>query len=260
MALPDRPVDGGSRPRFYDFDDGVTRLVKWHPSVHLYEKGCYNELIASRLGRLIGAPLQRGMVVHVGDDVIPSDQRADGAVAGFHFATMRMPGRNFRPAPHYAGIRNGSELPAAAVLLAWLAVGDSERNIFLHHKIVTNRLGAQRRSNRFTLIDMGMAFGTHHWTAADIAVPHTSYELPRHMLPHLTRANLAPAIARLKALGTHDIAACIADRPDEWAISTAEVAALEQRLIAGRDAIESILYSGNPTIPRQPASHTTLGA
>ncbi|MDQ6942695.1 MAG: hypothetical protein M3169_09310 [Candidatus Eremiobacteraeota bacterium] len=249
LALPGRPYDGGSRPRFYEFDDGVTRLVKWHPSVHGYTKGCYNELIASRLGRLIDTPLLRGTVVHVGDDVIPPDHRADGVVAGFHFATTRMPGTNFRPVRgHYAGIRNKHELPAAAVHLAWLAVEDSVRNIFLHHKIVTNRVGARRRADHFTLIDMGMAFGAHCWSTADIATPHTSYELPRHMLPYLTRANLAPAIARLQALTRTEIGACIIDRPDEWAIAAADVAALEQRLVAGRDTIESILYAGNPGI------------
>ncbi len=248
LALPDRPPDGGSRPRFYDFDDGVTRLVKWHPSVQNYAKGCYNELVASRLGALIGAPLLRGTVVYVGDDVIPPDQRRDGAVVGFHFATMRMRGRNFRPTPHYPRIRNKAELPNAAVLLAWLAVGDAERNIYFQHTVVTNRVGARRRSDRFTLIDMGMAFGTHCWSAAAVAEPHAAYTLPKHMLPHLTRANLAPAIARLQALTRDDIVACIADRPAEWVIAAADVAALEQRLIASRDTIARILYAGNPGI------------
>jgi hypothetical protein len=31
-GYPGKPPNGGSNARFYDFDDGVTRLVKWHPS------------------------------------------------------------------------------------------------------------------------------------------------------------------------------------------------------------------------------------
>lgn len=65
MGLPGRPVNGGSEPRFYEFDDGVTRLVKWHPSKH-GAKACYNELVASRIGQLIGAPILRGCIVFVG--------------------------------------------------------------------------------------------------------------------------------------------------------------------------------------------------
>lgn len=33
LGLPNKPANGGSNPQFYEFDDGVTRLVKWHPSV-----------------------------------------------------------------------------------------------------------------------------------------------------------------------------------------------------------------------------------
>jgi hypothetical protein len=56
LGLPGKPANGGSQPRFYDFDDGVTRLVKWWPSPH-GNKACFNELVASRLGQLIDAPI-----------------------------------------------------------------------------------------------------------------------------------------------------------------------------------------------------------
>ena len=32
LGYPGSPKNGGSNPRFYDFDDGVTRRVKWGPS------------------------------------------------------------------------------------------------------------------------------------------------------------------------------------------------------------------------------------
>jgi hypothetical protein len=36
LGLPGNPINGGSKPRFYDFNDGVTRLVKWSPSTRAF--------------------------------------------------------------------------------------------------------------------------------------------------------------------------------------------------------------------------------
>lgn len=248
MGYPGSPPNGGSRPRFYDFDDGVTRLVKWHPSVH-GAKACYNELIASRLGQLVESPLLRGIVAFVPDDVIPADHRTEGATAGFHFTISRMEGENFIPVQHYGEIENSSELPAAAVHLAWLGVGDQEgHNQFLQRKVVVDTAGVSKQTKYFKLIDMGQAFQSFAWTAADIVTPHTSYTMPAHMVTHLTLAKLADPIARLKELSMEEITACISDRPEEWNIPDEDIEALAVRLRAGQDMIEDIIHAGNPTI------------
>jgi hypothetical protein len=114
FGLPGKSPNGGSQPRFYEFDDGVTRLVKWSPSPH-GTKACFNELVASRLGQLIDAPILRGIVVYVPDEIIPAEHRVEAAKPGFHFAMTRMLGENFVAPGHYAEIANSSELPAAAV-------------------------------------------------------------------------------------------------------------------------------------------------
>src|SRR5260370_33150986 len=88
MGLPGKPANGGSNPRFYDFDDGVTRLVKWPPSGH-GAKACYNELITSRLGQLLGAPILRGGIIFVAHDIISPDHRNSEATARFHFGVSR---------------------------------------------------------------------------------------------------------------------------------------------------------------------------
>jgi hypothetical protein len=72
------------------------------------------------------------MIVFVPDEIIPDDHRSIGGMPGFHFGVTRMEGDNFIPAHHYGEIENLSQLPAAAVHLAWLAVGDQEgHNQFL---------------------------------------------------------------------------------------------------------------------------------
>jgi hypothetical protein len=148
LGLPGKPVNGGSKPRFYDFDDGVTRLVKWSPSPH-GNKACFNELVASRLGQLIDAPILRGIIVYVSDDIIPADHRADGATPGFHFAVTRMQGENFVAPGHYAEIENGSELPAAAVHLAWLAIGDQQGHNQYLQRLEYEEHGVIKKTKRF---------------------------------------------------------------------------------------------------------------
>src|SRR5260370_20599301 len=91
MGLPGKPANGGSNPRFYDFDDGVTRLVKWHPSGH-GAKACYNELITSRLCQLLWAPILRGGVFFFGHFIISPAHTNEGDTRPVDFLIVRMEG------------------------------------------------------------------------------------------------------------------------------------------------------------------------
>lgn len=242
VGFPGKPANGGSNPRFYDFDDGVPRLVKWHPSGH-GAKACYNELVASRLGQLISAPMLRGCVVYVPDDVIPADHKSFGAKAGFHFAVTRLVGENFVPVRHYAEIENTSELPTAAVLLAWLAIGDQEgHNQYLQRETRDDQ-GTAKATKRFLLVDMGQMFGNWNWTGD---TPHNSYRIPSHIVDKVSTLSLSPAIVQLKNVSDEDIRACFEDRPSGWNVTDADVDAGIRRAVAARDEIESIIKTGNP--------------
>jgi hypothetical protein len=213
FGLPGKPANGGSQPRFYEFDDGVTRLVKWSPSPH-GTKACFNELVASRLGQLIDAPILRGIVVYVADEIIPDEHRKEAAKPGFHFGVTRMVGENFVAPGHYAEIQNSSELPAAAVHLAWLAIGDQQGHNQLLHRVELEESGVIKKTKRFKLIDMGQMYGNCNWTALTVATVHKAYQLPTHLVPHLTKANLAPAIKQLSSLSDEIITECFEDSPD----------------------------------------------
>lgn len=248
MGLPGKPQNGGSRPRFYEFDDGVTRLVKWHPSRH-GNKACYNEIVASRLGQLLGAPILRGLLVYVPDEIIPADHRADGGTPGFHFAVTRMEGENFVPAQHYVELENSSELPFAAVHLAWLAVGDQEgHNQFLQRLELRQHGSPPRLTKYFRLIDMGQMFGNWNWDAATVVTPPNKYRLPSHLADKLTWEKLGPAIQSLTAIDESSIRACFDDIPDEWNVSTVDRQAAVTRVLAARMQIEAIVRNGNPAI------------
>lgn len=244
-AYSGKPSGGASNPRFYQFDDHVARLVKWHPSAH-GPKACYNELVASRLAQSLGAPVLRGMVVYVPDDVIPPDHRAIGAREGFHFGVTKMNGCDFVPTQHYSQISNPGDLPAAAVHLAWLRIADQAgHNQWLEETVDINQQGVKM----FKLVDMGFMFTSPNWTAATLATLGLTYTLPAHILDRVNKANLGPAIARLKALPTSEIEACFNnDVPDEWMISTQDRQAAVRQATDAQKKIEDILANGNPSL------------
>ena len=226
----------------------MTRLVKWHPSSH-GAKACYNELVASRLGQLIGAPILRGGVVYVPDEIIPADHRPIGAVAGFHFGVTRMEGENFVPVQHYTEIENTSELPFAAVHLAWLAVADQEgHNQYLQRLEIRREGYPPAMTKRFKLVDMGQMFGGAAWTAASVSAVPPAYALPGHLAAKLTLEKLAAAINAVKGLPAGAIQACFADCPDEWNIPADDKPSGAARAIAAAAQVEQIIRTGNPAI------------
>lgn len=183
------------------------------------------------------------------DEIIPHEHRADGATPGFHFGVTRMEGENFVPTQHYTEIENASELPLAAVHLAWLAVGDQAG-----HNQYLQRLEIRREgyppvvTKRFKLIDMGQMFGNFAWTEASVGGIHTSYVLPDHLAAKLTLAKLAPAIAAVNGVTSEAIRECFSDCPDEWSIPAADRQAGAERAIGAALEIAAIVQAGNPGI------------
>lgn len=254
LGLPGKPVNGGSGPRYYLFDDGIQRLVKWFPSHH-GKRMCYNELIASRLGQLIGAPVLRGSVVFVPDEIIPDDHRST-AKPGFQFGVYRMRGENFLPTTHYQEIENRSELASAAVLLAWLDVDDHNRrpghNQWLQRMEIMIDGSATRESKLFRLVDLGWAFCDGDWTAATVAGISDSHALPLHMAELLAQSEIDRTIESLMEISEDDIRGCLVEFPKEWKISRNDVKAVAARLIETRPKLADIIAKGNPMIRLRP--------
>jgi hypothetical protein len=157
-----------------------------------------------------------------------------------------MEGENFLPAQHYAEIENLSHLPAAAVHLAWLAVGDqAQHNQFLQRR--ESRPGGPGKTIRFMLIDMGYMFGSPGWVGKTLQA-HTSYVLPPHLAAALTLKKLQPAFDSLRGVQEDEIRDCFESRPPEWSITDEDVEAGISVALNARDRIEDIIRSGNPLI------------
>jgi hypothetical protein len=232
--------NGGSDPRVCDFDDMVQRVVKWHPSNHGFT-ATYSELISSRLGQLIEAPIVRGTVVYVDRRLLPPE------VAGrvgqpYHLGFTYSAGRNFSEAD-YANIQNPPALPAAAVLLAWLQVADQEsHNQYLYQleRVLPDR--TTRKMNHFILVDQAAICGTWDWRDADLQ-PDAAYDLPPHLKSRVSMDDLEPVVETLSSIEEQDVRTCLDAYPDGWGITPEHVDKITGYLLDRRNHLGDVLRS-----------------
>jgi hypothetical protein len=231
--------NGGSAPRVCDFDDLVLRLVKWHPSSHGLTSS-YSELVASRLGQLIDAPVIRGTVVYVDPELLPLGQLA-GRDQPFHVGFTYLPGQNFQE-DDYLSIGNSSALPAAAVQLAWLQIGDQEgHNQFLARLEQVLPDKTTRKLNQFIIVDQASMCASHNWSTLELNSPQASYRLPRHLGRRLSMPAVEPVIADVQALDSDTIRACFEDFPPEWGITREMVDKVASFVLRRRQHLSDIL-------------------
>ena len=239
LMLPAVIADGGSQPRVYDFDDMVIRLVKWQPSAHGLTSA-YSELIASRVGQLINAPIARAMVVHIHMALLPPEQRARLAQP-FHVGFTYLPGSNFT-AQDYARIENTAALPAAALHLAWLQVGDQEgHNQYLNQLEQVLPDNTRRKLNQFSLIDQACLFGSHDWSNAALDQPASPYRMPSHLKAQLSMERLAPVVQQVQSLADCDIRSCFESYPQQWGIDPRLITRAIEYTLKRRDHLADIL-------------------
>lgn len=231
---------GASGARFWDFDDEVIRLVKWHPSVHGITS-TYSELIASRLGQLFDAPVIRGTVVHIDPELLPPETVDQGAQP-FHVGFAYLEGSDFRD-NDFDQIDNQLALPRAVVQLAWLQVADQEgHNQYLYRAERFLPDGTQRKMKRFVVIDQAAIFGSHNWSSQDLQ-PSSEYMLPASLRSRVGMKALRPIVEELLSVEEGDIRACFDSRPDDWEISDELVSKGTDFVLERRQHLETILKS-----------------
>jgi len=230
---------GASAPRTCDFDDKVLRHVKWHPSNHGITS-TYSELIASRIGLLFGAPVLRGMVIHVDLAKLPADLR--GRISQpYHLGFAFSPGKDFRESD-YAAIKNISALPAAVVLLAWLQVADQmshNQYLFQLERVLPDK--STEKLNDFLLIDLAAICGAHDWSSQTLDNHKVAYTLPPHLASRVKFKDVEPIIGAIKDIPEDQIRRCLSDYPQDWSIRADLISKLGDFIIGRRAEVEQIV-------------------
>lgn len=238
LVLPTALTDGGSQPRFCDFDDEVIRLIKWHPSGHGFT-ATYSELVASRLGQLIEAPVVRGTVVYVDPNLLPPEV-AGNVSQQFHVGFTYMEGQNFSDAD-YGKVENQLSLPRAAVQLAWLQMGDQEgHNQYLYRTEQILPDNTRRKKNHFIVIDQAAIYGTHDWSAADLQ-PDSAYNLPAPLKNRVAWDSVEPILEELRSIEEGEIRACFNSHPEAWGITDQLVDKVTDFVLERRNHLDDVL-------------------
>jgi hypothetical protein len=253
-------------PRVYSCDDAVDRLVVFNYANDFWHgKMCFGELLASRLGMMIGAPVPAVSPVDVPDEVVAdlAGQPWDGSfdVAGVHVGFERVDVTALRPIePLQSEVANLAAIASAIALAGWL----DTRPGFTYFT-TDSRMWFGRFRGAF-----GGDYGPRAWTADTLG--STPQWMPWSLLPmfcyrapfdqgvggYLTvPANLAAltaaaeAIANLSSEAIHD--AVTTDVPEEWGIASEDLAAVETRLITMQpllgDLLDRSLYRATHPYP-----------
>jgi hypothetical protein len=251
-----------SEPRFCECDDGITRLIRWHKPgpKWLYNtshgpKACFNEFVASRLGSLIGAPVERASVVHVPSDVISSLDARSGAIAGLHCGVRRMTGSDYAiklPSGEHAYrdldlIVNANQFAEAVVLMAWLRIEDHAMDVGTgadwDNSVFLETVGeGDAIRERYVLTDLENAFGTAEWSYREwdyraLPGPESSHPLPLHLAQALAKLDttiLAKAFQRPVTLSEAAVRECFSSCPEEWCALDERDRALDWTLVRAR--------------------------
>jgi len=244
MVMPFPPQNGGSQPRFCDFDDMVLRLVKWQPSSHGLTAS-YSELVVSRIAQLIEAPVIRGTIVYVDLALLPPGV-GDHLTQPFHVGFTYAPGQNFSESD-YAGIENNVALPAAAVHLAWLQIGDQRsHNQYLYQPVQVLPDKSTRKMNHFILIDQAKLCGTFDWSSLSLGNPNAPYDLPPHMKTRISMDAVEPVIERLRVIDENSIRACFYHYPESWNLELDIAEKMADYLLLRREHLEQVLSANLP--------------
>jgi hypothetical protein len=224
-------------------------MVKWS---NLFRGMSFRELVISRLGQLVGAPILRGHVVYVPHDAISTEH--PGATAGFHFGTTWMDGTTFCAPADFDEIDNAADLPIIAAFLAWLNVGD-------HHTCrqwFVQRHGAKKL---LRLLDMQGGFGHFDESVGFgliAGMVHSKFYLNHDLTIRVTWESLASASEVIRHVPDDAIRDCFDGIPSQWKIGPDYVASAIERTLVAKPLVESILRAGNPTIQDSEIERRTL--
>ncbi len=216
-----RPLRGGAQAHLLRASDGHWYVTKFQNNPQ-HVRVLANEMLATRLGLIIGLPMPRVEVIEVSEWLIDhtEDLRIQlgghsipcrsGKQLGSLYAGPQIPGRLLDNLPQslLEGVVNVADFGQVLVLDKWTCNADGRQAVF-HHKTP--------RSRRYTatFIDQGYCFNAGEWTFPDyplrgvfanncVYVGVTGWEA------------FEPALTRAEEMGSDTIWRCAADIPEEW--------------------------------------------
>ena len=218
-----RRMRGGSQPFLMGCDDGETYVVKFSNNPQ-HVRILANEMLASRLAKLIQLPVPDPAFVRVSQNLISGTPllkfetagQEEQCAAGLHFGS-RFPGISsqtlvvdFLPDRLLRKVTNlASIFLGAYVLDKWTCNCDGRQVVFYRNI-------EQRGSNySATLIDHGFCFNDGEWNFPDSPI-RSLY--PRRLVYESVRGlqSFEPYLPRIENIQPSELEECLREVPPEW--------------------------------------------
>src|SRR5215472_1590224 len=216
-----RKVRGGSQAQLLRASDGryyITKAVQNPQHVRVLA----NEMLATRLGHLLGLPLPRVEPIAVSAWLIEhtSDLRIDVGGAsipwkpGLHLASLYVADPNtsqifdYLPESSLVNVKNLADFSRMLVLDRWACNCDGRQVVF-------SRKGQRSRRWLATFIDHGYCFNAGDWDFPDSALRgvYPKNCVYQHVLGWDA---FEPALSRAEQMGIEDIWQIASEIPEEW--------------------------------------------
>jgi hypothetical protein len=216
-----RPLRGGAQSHLLRASDGNCYATKFQNNPQ-HIRVLANEMLATRLGLVLGLPMPKVEVIEVSDGLMANcpDLRVHLAgteipcQSGKQLASLYVgpdtSGLTFDYLPRelLGGVRNLADFAQVLVLDKWTCNCDGRQAIFFRKTSKSQRYTT-------TFIDQGYCFNAGEWTFPDS--PLRGAYANNCVYEGVTGwESFEPALSRAEEMDAHAIWRCAADIPEEW--------------------------------------------
>lgn len=216
-----RPLRGGAQSHLLRASDGNCYVTKFQNNPQ-HIRVLANEMLATRLGLLLGLPMPRAEVIEVSDWLIEHSAELrlqlacvqlrpkSGKQFGSLYVGQHSPGLTFDYLPNemLKNVTNLADFARVLVLDKWTSNSDGRQAVFSRDTVRSRRYTA-------TFIDQGYCFNANDWTFPDF--PMRGVYARNEVYEGVTGwESFEPALSRAECMDPQIIWQCAAEIPEEW--------------------------------------------
>jgi hypothetical protein len=215
------PLRGGAQSHLLRASDGNWYVTKFQNNPQ-HIRVLANEMLATRLGLLLGLPMPRVEIIEVSDWVIEHSAELrlqlagaqlrpkSGKQLGSLYVGQNSPGLTFDYLPNemLQNVRNLADFARVLVLDKWASNSDGRQAVFSRQTVRSRRYTA-------TFIDQGYCFNASEWTFPDY--PLRGVYARNEVYEGVTGwESFEPTLSRADRMDPQMIWQCAAEIPEEW--------------------------------------------
>ncbi len=214
-----RPLRGGAQAHLLHASDGNWYVTKFQNNPQ-HVRVLANEMLATRLGRLLGLPMPRVEVITVSDWLIEHTPDLRIRLAGHDIACQSGkhlgsryagdPGAalDYLPQELLKQVSNVADFARVLVLDKWVCNADGRQAVY-------SKRSARSRKYEATFIDQGYCFNAGEWTFPDY--PLRGVFASNVVYEGVTGwESFEPTLTKAEEMSSDAIWGCLVNMPDEW--------------------------------------------